>query len=289
MPSSAEYAVAGLRTTVMSVPARLIDGDTRVVAIIADPIAQVKSPALFNTYFNRHDINAVLIPAHVVPMDLAVAINGLRSLRNLAGVVVTVPHKLQAAKLAARLSPRAAVAGAVNCLRVGNDGQWEGDNFDGTGFVKGLEEQGHAVAGMCVLLVGAGGAGSALAHALCEAGIARLDVHDVASDALATLQQNLRSRFSGVELASAEPIARPAHGLVINASPMGMRVTDACPIDIGGAAADAVIADLIMKPECTELLARAERQGLRTHAGRYLLENSVEEIAKFFRLEARLS
>jgi shikimate dehydrogenase len=274
----------------MSVPARSIDGDTRLVAIIADPIAQVKSPALFNAYFHRHDINAVLIPAHVAPMDLTAAMAGLRSLRNLAGVVVTVPHKMPAAKLAARLSPRAAITGAVNCLRVGDDGQWEGDNFDGAGFVKGIEDRGHAVAGMHVLLVGAaGGAGSALAHALCEAGIARLEVHDVASDALATLNRKLQSRFSGVEVASTEPIARPEHRLVINASPMGMRVTDTCPVDIGDAAADAVIADLIMKPECTELLARAERQGLRTHAGRYLLESSVEEIAKFFRLEARIS
>lgn len=290
MPSFFESSRQGVQTTVTSVPARLIDGETRVVVIIADPISQVKSPTLFNAYFHRHEINAVLIPAHVEPTKLAMALDGMRSLGNLAGVVITVPHKIPAAKLAARLSQRASATGAVNCLRVGDDGQWEGDNFDGAGFVKGLKQQGHAIDGTRVLLVGAaGGAGSALAYALCEAGIARLDVHDVASDAILSLKQKLQSRFWGVELASTEPIARPEHRLVINASPIGMRATDACPIDISGAAADALIADLIMKPERTGLLALAERQGLRTHAGRFLLESSVEEVANFFRLGARIS
>jgi shikimate dehydrogenase len=264
-----------------------IDGNTRLVVIIADPVAQVKSPLMFNAYFRRHEINAVLIPAHVEPDKLAAALEGFRSLKNLAGVVVTVPHKMQVTKWVEKCSSRAAAAGAMNCLRVGEDGNWEGDNFDGDGFVRGLEAHGHDLAHAHVLLVGAGGgAGSALAHALCEAGIARLDLHDVAADSLAAVKERLRVRYSGVALAATSAVARPEHGLVINASPMGMRPSDACPIDIGGASASAVIADLIMQPECTELLARAARQGLRTHAGRHLLEHSVEQMVEFLRLKA---
>ena len=287
MPSIAELGEQGACMVEARGNAALIDGDTRLVVIVADPVAQVKSPQLFNAFFQLRGINAVLVPAHVAPACLGAALEGFRALRNLAGVVLTVPHKMQVARWVTNLSSRAVASGAVNCLRKNDDGSWEGDNFDGAGFVRGLKAHGHDLAHAHVLLVGAGGgAGSALAHALCEEGIARLDLHDVAAESLAAVKERLRTRYESVALAESKPVVRPEHTLVINASPIGMRADDACPIEIEGASAAAVIADLIMKPERTALLARAERQGLRTHAGRHLLEHSVEQMVKYFRLKA---
>ncbi|WP_246793040.1 shikimate dehydrogenase family protein [Burkholderia perseverans] len=262
-----------------------IDGDTRWVAIVADPVAQVQSPRLFNAFFASHGVPAALLPAHVHGTDLGAVLDGLKRIRNLAGVVITVPHKIEALRFARRLSPRAQAIGSINCLRRTADGEWEGDNFDGEGFVCGLDRQGHAIAGATALLVGAaGGAGIALADALARRGIVRLDLHDLRRDALAALIERLARRFPRVAFRAAEPAAAPAHALLINASPAGMRTADAIPIALADAAPGAVVADLIMKPERTALLADAQARGLRTHAGRHLLENAVEPIAAFLGL-----
>src|SRR5476649_660711 len=177
MPSITELGEQSARIVEARGNAALIDGDTRLVVIVADPVAQVKSPQLFNALFQRHGINAVLVPTHVAAANLETALEGFRTLQNLVGVVLTVPHKMRVAKWVRNLSFRAASSGAVNCLRKDESGNWEGDNFDGAGFVQGMKAHGHDLTRAHVLLVGAGGgAGSALAHALCEEGIARLDL-----------------------------------------------------------------------------------------------------------------
>ncbi|MFM0728604.1 hypothetical protein PQQ53_33630 [Paraburkholderia strydomiana] len=133
---------------------RQIDGETKIVAILGDPIAQAKSPELFNALFERHAVNAVLIPMHVPPAQLGAVLDGLRGIVNLAGVVVTVPHKFAAAAYAANLSDSVRQTGGVNCLRREADGTWSGAMFDGSGFVKGLAACGQVVRNKSVLLVG---------------------------------------------------------------------------------------------------------------------------------------
>ncbi|MBW8834662.1 shikimate dehydrogenase [Paraburkholderia sp. SIMBA_055] len=260
-----------------------IDGDTRIVVIVADPISQVKSPQFFNSFFARQGIHAVLVPAHVTPERLHQAVSGLAALQNLAGVVITVPHKVAAYALAdVQPTERAAAIGAVNCLRKREEGGWLGDNFDGEGFVIGLEQQGVSVSGRQVLLVGAaGGAGRALANALCTAQVAALRLADIREEAAEALAVELRSRYGLVHIEIAEATGNRADDLIINASPAGMSPSDSIPIDISHINRSAVVADLIMKPEQTPLLQKASAMGLRTHAGRHLLLSSVEQIAKF--------
>lgn len=260
-----------------------VNGDTRIVVIVADPISQVKSPQFFNSHFARHGTNAILVPAHVTPQRLNQAVSGFAALQNLAGVVITVPHKVAACNLPdVQMTERAAVIGAVNCLRKREDGGWLGDNFDGEGFVIGLEQQGMSVAGRQVLLVGAaGGAGRALANALCTAEVAALRLADIREDAAEALADELRSRYWLTHIEIAEATGNRADDLIINASPVGMNPSDSIPIDISALNKNAVVADLIMKPEKTLLLRKASMLGLRTHPGRHLLLNSVGQMAKF--------
>lgn len=260
-----------------------IDGDTRIVVIVADPISQVKSPQFFNSFFAQQGIHAVLVPAHVTPERLHQALSGLAALQNLAGVVITVPHKVAAYALAdVQPTERAAAIGAVNCLRKREEGGWLGDNFDGEGFVIGLQQQGVSVTGRQLLLVGAaGGAGRALANALCTAQVAALRLADIREEAAEALAVELRSRHGLVHIEVAEATGNRADDLVVNASPAGMSPSDSIPIDISYLKSGAVVADLIMKPEQTPLLQKASAMGLRTHAGRHLLLSSVEQIAKF--------
>ncbi|WP_434668292.1 shikimate dehydrogenase [Paraburkholderia sp. A3BS-1L] len=261
-----------------------VDGETRVVAILGDPIAQAKSPELFNALFQRRRINAVLVPFHVPASNLDTLFEGLRAVANLAGVVVTVPHKVQAAAFAAHLSDEARQTGAVNCLRREADGSWTGAMFDGVGFVKGLHDRKHATQGRTALIVGAGGAGVAVAHALVDAGVASLDLFDNNAASLQRLIRALRARNSRTVIRESAPRAKAMHDLVVNATPCGMRAGDPLPVDLSDAGARAVIADLIMKPAETGLLALAKERGLATHPGRHLLENSIEAMAVFLGL-----
>lgn len=261
-----------------------IDGETRIVAILGDPIAQAKSPQLFNAFFERHGANAALVPFHVPAADLGLVLDGLHGIVNLAGVVVTVPHKLQATAYAARLSEAALQTGAVNCLRREADGSWTGAMFDGAGFVKGLLGRAHVVRRKSALIVGTGGAGVAVAHALIDAGIASLDLFDSNATSLQRLTQALQGRGSGVVVGESAARARAGHDFVVNATPCGMRAGDPLPIDLADAGPHAVIADLIMKPAQTRLLEEAEARGLATHPGRHLLESSVEEMVAFLGL-----
>ncbi|MBC8751314.1 MULTISPECIES: shikimate dehydrogenase family protein [Paraburkholderia] len=260
-----------------------VDGDTRIVVIVADPISQVKSPEFFNSHFVQMGINAILVPAHVSPNRLHEAISGFSAVQNLAGVVITVPHKVAACDvLGVRTTERAAAIGAVNCLRKLEDGGWLGDNFDGEGFVIGLEQQGVSVSGRQALLVGAaGGAGRAVANALCATGVARLRLADVRRDAVEILSTELRNRYRHVHVEISDAIGRRSDDLIVNASPVGMRPSDAIPIDISDLNKDAVVADLIMKPQKTLLLKEASAMGLKTQPGRHLLLSSVGQIAKF--------
>ena len=102
-----------------------LNGATRVHFIVGDPIAQVKSPAGVTQAFAHHARNAICIPAHVPPVDLAGWAAGVSKAHNVDGIIVTVPHKFACRDLCATVSDRAAFVGAVNTMRRNPDGTEE--------------------------------------------------------------------------------------------------------------------------------------------------------------------
>ncbi len=264
----------------------MIGGSTRLFAIVGDPIAQARSPQVFNALFGRWGLDAVLVPMQVPADGLAAALDGLRQVRNLDGVVVTVPHKITAAHSIERLSETAREVGAVNCLRRGADGAWEGEIFDGEGFVRSLAARGFALRGQRVYLAGAGGAGRALAHAMAQAGVAALQLMDVDVARAQALRDALGRRHPGLQLSLAD--ARPQGvALAVNATPCGMGGGSQTPFALDGLDAQALVADIVMQPAQTALLAQAAARGLATHAGQGLLDHQAECVARFFGLAPR--
>jgi len=141
---------------------RQITGNTRVVAIIADPIGHVRTPQAFNALMAQRAADAVMVPFNVKPEHFARFIAAAPLIHNLVGLVVTIPYKETILAHCTGLTDAAQRMGAVNIVRLG-DGQdgarsLLGGNFDGAGFVGGLLAQGHAVQGRRVYLAGAGGA-----------------------------------------------------------------------------------------------------------------------------------
>lgn len=256
------------------------NGATRLHVIVGDPIAQVKSPAGVTASFARRGRNAALVPAHVAPQDLDGFLQGIGPMRNLDGVVVTVPHKFACFRHCGTTTERARLLGAVNVMRRNADGSWHGDMLDGEAMVSAIRAAGFNPGACRALLVGAGGAGTAIALALLQAGVASLAVHDVDAARREALRQRLQPQGGGVLrlLDAADP---EGCDLVVNATPAGMRPEDPLPVPTERLKGHMFVADVITAPEVTPLLHAARAMGCRTQTGTGMFEAQLELIADF--------
>lgn len=258
-----------------------IDGATRLYGIVGDPISAVRSPEMFNTMFARDGVNAVLVPLHVTADELASAWDGLTSIRNLCGLVITMPHKERVAALLDEVGAAGQIVGAVNAARRDPDGRWRGDMFDGAGFVDGLLAAGHDVKGWNVRVSGLGGAGAAIAVALAQAGVAGLALHDLDSGRQDRRCHQLRADFPTVRIIAGNSSDSPFDA-VVNATPLGMRSSDPLPFDPSELPRETLVVDVVTKPEMTPLLERAARTGHPVHTGRHMHLGQARRVAEFF-------
>ncbi|MEU1844061.1 shikimate dehydrogenase [Micromonospora sediminicola] len=261
----------------------VIGGATRLYALLGDPIAQVRAPGLLNPVLTRRGTDAVLVPVHVPAAALPDVVAGLRRVANLDGMLVTVPHKAALLGLADRVTDRARLAGSVNALRREPDGTWSADTFDGDGFVRALVAAGHDPRGRRVCLVGAGGAGSAIAVALLDAGVAALHLTDTDPARLAALGGRLSEAYPDRVHGASRPRLADAD-LAVNATPLGLRPTDPPPFPVAELPARAVVADIIMSPAETPLLRAARDRGLAAHPGEPMLAHQIDGYLDFFGL-----
>ena len=254
-------------------------GATRVIFIVGDPIAQVKSPAGVTEALRSRGADAIVVPAHVAPPDLAAWVAAAGVMRNCDAILVTVPHKFAVLLLCQNATAQARSIGAVNVMRRSAGGGWFGDMVDGSGYVTGLRRAGCEPAGKKVLLVGAGGAGSAIAHALVDAGVASLAVHEADAERRATLLRKL-AKYGSV-------LARPGSAdptgfeLVVNATPMGMKPGDVLPVDVEKLARATFVGDVVTVPEVTPLIAAARARGCATMTGIGMFEAVRDRIVDF--------
>ena len=261
-----------------------ITGTTRVVPIIGQPIRQVRSPDLFNALAARRGADAVLVPIEVAPADVPGFVAFHRTWRNSPGFIVTVPHKRAVAGLADALSPRAARLGAVNLVARDAEGRLAGDHLDGMGCLAAMRAHGVVPWGRSALVVGVGGAGSAIADALCEAGVARLALRDLDVTRLDAVRAMLRREFPGVEVAEDAPgLGLGAYDLVVNATPVGMGGTGGLPMaaaEIATLRPGAHVADVVTDPRVTPFLAAARARGCSVQAGEEMVAAQMEAFAR---------
>lgn len=242
-----------------------LNGETRVVVIVGDPIAQVKSPAGVTREFIGRGRNALVVPIHVTPVDLDVFIQGISLARNCDGIIATVPHKFALSKHCKTLTERARLLGAVNVLRRNPDGSWHGDMFDGFAMLSAMCEAGCEPQDKPALLIGAGGAGSAIAFALLDAGVSELAIHDEEPDRRDFLITRLNAQHGGrARIGSSDPSDAM---IIVNATPTGMREGDPYPVLVEKLTPDMFVADVITVPSITPMIEAARRLGCATQAG----------------------
>jgi shikimate dehydrogenase len=254
-------------------------GKTHLLAVIADPVAHVRAPSFMNPLLEAKGFDAFAVPLHVRAADLADVVPRLAKLGNLRGFIVTIPHKETMAKLCTELGSNARLAGAVNTVRIEPDGRLSGDMFDGLGLMAMARANGMDPKGSSVLLVGAGGAGRAIAFALARSGVERIGVTNRTRARAVRLVEDVKRALPGVPVATA---ARDASGfdLVINCTSLGLKETDALPLDPGTIAASTDVIDIIAVRD-TEWMQAARARGCRVVGGRQMIELQFEEQIRF--------
>ncbi|MGO7455160.1 shikimate dehydrogenase family protein [Rhizobium ruizarguesonis] len=258
---------------------RQITGKTRVFGILADPIYHVKTPQTMNAVFDSHGLDCVLVPFHVAPAALPVLVEGLRRMQNFGGFIATVPHKPSMLDLCDEVTDAARHIGAVNCVRREDDGRLVGTMLDGIGFVEAMRARGVDVSGMKVFLVGAGGASSAIAFGLAEAGVNHITISNRSASRARELQERLSCIYPGLSLSiDAQDIEH--HDVIINGSTLGMRSSDAEPVDFSRIHAEHLVADAIMEPAVTPLLAAAQSRGCEIFPGKPMLDSQIVLMAQ---------
>jgi shikimate dehydrogenase len=259
----------------------MIRGTTELIAHIGFPTRDFKSPLIYNPYFEQAGIDAVVVPMGCRAEHFSAVLAAAFSLTNIRGALVTMPHKVAAAALVDEASPAVRIAGACNAVRQMEDGRLHGDLFDGEGFVRALKRKGCELTGARVLVVGAGGVGSAIAASLAAAGtraIALFDIHRASTHALAS---RLASFYPSLELTA--DVDDPAGcNIVVNATPMGAHDDDPMPMDVERIGPQAWVGEVVMSPEMTPFLIAAQARGCRVQVGTDMLFEQIPLYLDYF-------
>lgn len=251
-----------------------ISGTTRIFPVIGWPVEQVKAPALFNAYFQRHSIDARVIPLKISPEKYCEAVRMLMQVPNVGGIFVSIPHKPLTLQAVDEATPRALLAGACNAVYRRDDQKIIGDLIDGEGFMRALDRvcgetpfDGQASK---ALVVGCGGVGRAIAAALMSRGLKHLGLFDTQLGLVDDLKNRLSKAFPDATVTYHAPDAS-GFDLVVNASPIGMHPDHPMPIALNDVKSSCIVADCGMKIEMTKLLIEAQRCGCRIQKGKEML------------------
>jgi shikimate dehydrogenase len=261
----------------------MIRGTTTLIAHLGYPTETFKAPMIYNPFFEKHGIDAVVVPMGVKAEDFQDVFRSLFRLTNIRGALITMPHKISVIPLLDDVTTTVKIAGSCNAVRLEPDGRLLGDMFDGAGFVRGIQRKGMNLEGASVLVVGSGGVGSAIAASLAAAGIAAITLYDAHPDAAEALAGRLRAHYPRLRVSTG--MNDPAgHGLVINASPLGMNAHDPLPMDVARIDPGAVVGEVVMKQEITPFLKAAQERGLATQIGTDMLFEQIPAYLDFFGL-----
>jgi len=257
-----------------------VSGRTRLYGIVGDPIVQVRSPEMFSATFRQRGIEAIMVPLHVAPDAFEPTMRGLMALRNLDGLVFTIPYKVRAVPLASTLGAQATMVGAINALA--RDGaRWKGEIFDGLGCVEAFRRRDIALRGARLMLIGAGGAGSAIAVAAAHEQPAFMRLHDIDTARAEALAAKVRTVSPGTMTEVAAPRVDDVD-VLLNASPTGMLDDARLPLAAESLPARLVVFDAVVKPERTPLIQLAESCGCTTVYGREMMRGQIDRMVDYF-------
>src|SRR6476620_7923728 len=231
----------------------MISGTTELIAHMGYPTYTFKSPLIYNPWFEKNGVDAVVVPMGVKPEDYRAFFRPVFTLTNIRGALVTMPHKVTTMELVDEVSPIAEIAGATNAVVLREDGSLLADQFDGAGFVRGMLHKGFDPSGKRALVVGNGGVGSPIAASLAGLGLAQIGLFDP-----------------------------NGYDLIVNATPIGMNDGDPLPVDIDRVAPGSYVGDVVLNTDVTPFLQAAKDKGCTIQVGSDMLFELVPAYLEFF-------
>ncbi len=270
-----------------------IDGHTRLFCLIGSPVGHSGSPAMYNYSFDRLGLNNAYLAFDVPLGKLEEAVRALRLL-NVGGFNITMPCKTAVCEYLDELTDAVKLIGACNTVTVGEDGRLIGHNTDGVGFVRNLEKHGVSVKGKSIVVLGAGGAATALSIQAALDGAKKIVIlNRKSSKSFANAEltaSKIRSNVPSCEaeaddLGDAKAVARAvdACDILVNATKVGMAPMDHDSlIDPDLYRPDLVVADTVYNPRETRMIKEAAAAGCLTVGGiGMLLQQGVEAFRLF--------
>jgi shikimate dehydrogenase len=250
----------------------MISAKTKICGIIGDPVEHSMSPVMHNTAFSSLGLDYIYLPFRVERENLARAIDGLRAF-NIAGLNVTIPHKVAVIPFLDELETLAEKIGAVNTI-VNNNGLFKGYNTDASGFIKALLKRGIEPGDKKVVILGAGGASRAISFTLAEKGAELVILNrklemDWAVELASSISQFWDKEVKALELNEENlSTALDSADILVNATSVGMSPnTSQTPVAKRLLRSGLVVFDVVYNPVKTRLLAEAGESGATTIDG----------------------
>jgi shikimate dehydrogenase len=273
-----------LSETYANIPMNQVDfvnGKTRVYGIVGDPIEQVRSPEMVTWEMQKRDHNAVLIPMHIARDEFDTVMPHIMRMRNLDGLIFTIPFKAQAIALAKTLGPQASQIGAINALKKHSNGAWSGEIFDGIGCVEAFKQRGITLQDKRLQLIGLGGAGSAICVALAYEKPKLLRLFDINAQTTERMAKMVNTISPQTVVEVGLPLAEGID-ILLNASPVGMLSDARLPLAVQQFKKELIVFDAIVMPENTPLLSLAQDCGCQVVRGREMMLGQISKIVDYF-------
>ena len=259
----------------------MISGKTKIIAHLGYPTESFKAPMIYNPYFEDRSIDAVVVPMGAKPENYADVLKAVFSLSNIAGALITMPHKMTTVGLLDEVTTTVKIAGACNAVRRRSDGKLIGDMFDGEGFVRGVLRKGKVLKGAKAYVLGSGGVGSAIVASLAAAGVAKLGLKDFSPESAEALGARIKRHYPHIEVVTGSDDL-DGFDIIVNATPIGMKEGDPLPFDMGRISSKMFIGEVVMKQEHTPFLQAALAKGCKIQLGTDMLFEQIPAYLEFF-------
>jgi shikimate dehydrogenase len=272
-----------LKKSVENVWGVIPTGTTSFYTMIGTPVIQVKSPVLYNRYFAEHGIDAVMIAMNVPSDQVKTHFEHMRAISNFGGTIVTIPHKHAAVDSMDEMSERARTLASVNVVRAEN-GRLIGDMVDGLGFMVAVKNHGLSIAGKRAAVIGGGGAGSAIAQAIAQAGAHEVVIKEPRRERHEFLEHLLKDANPAIQV-SFDLQTLQGFDLVVNATPVGMNDDPRMPFPTQTLSPSTLVADVVTNPKITPWLAAALKIGCAVQYGAEMVHGQFGLMGRHLGLE----
>jgi shikimate dehydrogenase len=248
------------------------------IVMIGSPLAHVRSPAILNPMLRASGLRVEVVTHEVTAGGLDAFAAATRNDAGIVGLIVTTPLKQAVPAYLDRRTPIVGLIGAANCVRC--EGPfWTGANFDGFGLIAAIRDRAGPLSGHAILLVGCGGAGSAIAASLVAVADVDLRLHDREIGKATDLASRL-ARFAPRSTISAIPAPTAGAEIVINASSAGMDESDSSPLAEETVGRASIVVDIIVG-ENTALKRDARRLGKTLIEGEAMVRGQAAYLQHF--------